>query len=79
LLFEMAPFVLFAAETHFTRVQAFTGGYERELPRFASWATAGLGGQVTFYNSSAVLAPIYGAHPAGAQLFLRFRLGQGNP
>ena len=76
LLFEMAPFTLYAAETHFTRVQAFTGGYERELPRLAAWATLGLGGQITLYNASKPLAPIYGAHPVGAQLFLRLRIGQ---
>ena len=76
LLFKMAPFVLYASETHFTRVQAFTGGYERELPRLASWASLGIGAQFTAYNSSKPLAPIYGAHPIGAQLFLRVRVGQ---
>ena len=76
LLFEMAPFTLYASETHFTRVQAFTGGYERELPRLAAWATLGMGGQMTVYNSSKLLAPIYDAHPIGAQLFLRLRIGQ---
>lgn len=75
LLFEMAPFVLFAAETHFTRVQAFTGGYERDLPRVAKWLNTGLGGQFTVYNASKRLAPIYGAHPVAAQIFLRMRLG----
>ncbi len=79
LLFEMAPFVLYANENHFTRVQAFTGGYERELPRFASWATAGIGGQLTVYNASLPLAPIYGAHPFGGQIFLRFRIGTNRP
>ncbi len=76
LLFETAPYVLYAAETHFTRVQAFTGGYERELPRLAAWASLGMGGQITAYNASKPLAPIYGAHPVGAQLFLRLRIGQ---
>jgi hypothetical protein len=74
LLYEEAPFVLLVDEIRFTRVQAYTAGYERELPKFASWVSAGLGSQFTYFGTPNNLRPIYGDHPFGIQTFLRFRL-----
>lgn len=73
-LFEEEPFVLLVDEQRIGRVQAFTAGYERELPRTASWLSTGLGAQLTIFRAPANLAPIYGTHPAGIQVFLRLRL-----
>ncbi len=59
-------------------VQAYTAGYERELPRNwfsgARWLTAGIGGQVTLYRPPVELRKVYGDTPVGAQIFLRLRL-----
>jgi hypothetical protein len=74
LLFQEAPFVLLVDEQRFTRVQAFTAGYERDLPFPGSWLNVGAGGQLTVFRAPANLAPVYGSHPVGAQLFLRLRL-----
>ncbi len=74
LLFEESPLVLLIDDVRFTRVQAYTVGYERELPRFANWLSTGLGSQFTYYGTPDNLRPIYGDHPLGVQVFLRFRL-----
>ncbi len=54
------------------RVQAYTAGYDHEFHFIPGLATA-LGGQVTFYGKPAFLTPVYGQHPVGAVLFMRFR------
>jgi hypothetical protein len=77
ILFEEAPFVLLVDEVRLARVQAFTGGYERELPSWPRYLRTGIGSQLTFYRTPANLAPIYGDRPIGLQLFLKFRLGSG--
>ncbi|HYL96049.1 MAG TPA: hypothetical protein VET69_09610, partial [Terriglobales bacterium] len=59
-------------ERFLARVQAYTAGYDREFPWVPHVSTA-LGGQVTFYGKPAFLSSIYGAHPVGVLLFLRFR------
>ena len=61
-----------APERFLARVQAYTAGYDREFPCVPHVSTA-LGGQVTFYGKPAFLTSIYGAHPVGVLLFLRFR------
>jgi hypothetical protein len=76
LLFEEQPFVLFADEVRLARVQAYTAGYERELPVNRGPLRFGIGGQVTLFHAPPLLAPIYDANPVGAQLFLRARLGR---
>ena len=61
-----------APERFLGRVQAYSAGYDREF----SWlpdVSSALGGQVTFYGKPAFLTPVYGAHPLGFLLFLRFR------
>jgi hypothetical protein len=60
-------------ERYFTRVQAYTIGYDREIGHIPHLATA-IGGQVTAYGVPDVLKPLYGSHPAGLSLFLRLRV-----
>lgn len=60
-------------ERYFTRVQAYTFGYDRELGDIRHLSTA-LGGQVTFYATPATLSQAYGSHPVGAVVFLRMRV-----
>jgi hypothetical protein len=76
-LYEESPFVLLVDEQRLARVQAYTAGYERELPWQLRYVSAGLGGQVTFYHAPSFLDPIYGARPVGAQVFFRLRVGHG--
>jgi hypothetical protein len=73
--YEESPFVLLVDEQRLARVQAYTTGYERELPWHLRYATAGMGGQVTFYHVPPFLDPIYGSHQVGVQLFFKVRLG----
>jgi hypothetical protein len=74
LLYPEDPFVLLVDERRYARVHAYTAGYERELPRIATWLGQGIGGQVTSFVSPPVLEPVYGAHPWGIQLFVRLRI-----
>ena len=60
------------SERFFTRVQAYTVGYEREVGHIPHLSTA-LGGQLTWYGVPDVLQPIYGRRPVGGILFLRLR------
>jgi hypothetical protein len=61
------------SERYFTRVQAYTAGYDREIGRLAHLSTA-IGGQLTWYGVPARLTSTYGPHPIGGLLFLRLRL-----
>ena len=61
-----------APERFLGRVQAYTAGYDREFSWVRHVSTA-LGGQITFYGKPELLNPIYGAHPVGVLLFVRFR------
>ena len=60
------------SERYFTRVQAYSAGYEREVGHIPHLSTA-LGGQLTWYGVPDALQPIYGGHPVGGILFLRLR------
>lgn len=60
------------SERYFTRVQAYSAGYEREVGRIPHLST-GLGGQFTWYGVPEILQPVYGSHPVGVILFLRVR------
>ncbi|MEO8026489.1 MAG: hypothetical protein ABI823_08445 [Bryobacteraceae bacterium] len=75
LLYEEAPFVLLVDERRLARVQAYTAGYERDLPGMPRALQTGVGGQFTIFHAPPVLAPIYGNNLVGVQLFLRLRLG----
>jgi hypothetical protein len=59
-------------ERYFTRVQAYTAGYDREFGR-ARHVSMAIGGQVTWYGVPQALEPIYGSHPAGVVAFFRVR------
>lgn len=74
LLFQQTPLLLLVDEQRYSRVQAYTGGYERELPRFTPWLATGIGGQLTLFHAPPNLAPIFDANPVGVQLFLRMRI-----
>jgi hypothetical protein len=54
------------------RVQAYTGGYERDCDLVPHLAT-GLGAQLTVYTTPGTLVSEYGNHPVGAVVFLRIR------
>jgi hypothetical protein len=59
------------------RVQAYTFGYDHDfdfIPRVAS----AIGAQFTTYGVADALKPIYGSHPVGFALFVRFRPFSGN-
>jgi hypothetical protein len=60
-------------ETPIGRVQAWTFGYERELPVGSVPLRIGLGAQVSVYGLPTELKPIYGDRPAGVLVFLRLR------
>ena len=60
-------------ETPLGRVQAWTFGYERELPVGSAPIRLGLGAQATAYGLPAALKPIYGDHPVTLAFFLRLR------
>ena len=55
------------------RVQAYTFGYERDLPVKLSRVKVGVGVQATAYGLTEQLKPVYGNHPAGFSVFLHIR------
>jgi hypothetical protein len=59
-------------ERYFTRVQAYTFGYDRELGHVRHISTA-LGAQFTAYGVPTTLSRTYGSHPYGAVVFVRVR------
>jgi hypothetical protein len=59
-------------ERYFTRVQAYSVGYDRDLAHWLHVATA-IGGEFSWYGVPADLDSIYGSHPCGVVLFLRLR------
>jgi hypothetical protein len=72
LLFGDNPLPLNFREQPAGRVQAYTFGYDHDvdlIPRIAS----AIGGQFTIYGVANAFAPIYGSHPAGFAVFVRFR------
>jgi hypothetical protein len=72
LLSQTGPLPAGFVERYFTRVQAYTFGYDRELGHTSHISTA-LGGQLTAYGVPAALSASYGSHPFGAVVFLRLR------
>jgi len=54
------------------RVQAYTGGYGREVKLLPHLLTA-VGAQITMYTTPDPLKSEYGSHPLGAVVFLRIR------
>ncbi len=54
------------------RVQAYAGGYDRDIPLIPHLETA-LGAQVTLYSMPETLTALYGSHPVGVVVFVRLR------
>src|SRR5712672_1238600 len=54
------------------RVQAYTFGYDHDIDLIPNVASA-IGAQFTTYGVADVLKPIYGSHPVGFTIFVRFR------
>lgn len=59
-------------ERFLARVQAYSFGYDREF-NFIPHVSSALGGQYTLYAKPASLDPLYGSHPMGVLMFVRFR------
>jgi hypothetical protein len=72
LLIGEVPAALQVEENPIGRVQAYTFGYERDLPIGPSFLNIGLGFQATAYGLPPQLKSIYGDHPASFQVFLHF-------
>jgi hypothetical protein len=60
-------------ETPIGRIQAYTVGYEREVPLNLRWLRAGLGIQETTYSTPPQLRSVYGDHPVTVALFIKLR------
>ena len=58
---------------HAFRIVGFTAGYTREIASLGPVRTA-IGANATTYAIPRELRPSYGEHPAGLNIFLRFRL-----
>ncbi|HZZ41221.1 MAG TPA: hypothetical protein VFE06_18930 [Acidobacteriaceae bacterium] len=72
LLLGERPVPLGFTEEPAGRVQAYTFGYDRNLPLLPHFETA-LGAQVTAYTDGDRLKPVYGSDPMGVVVFLRLR------
>jgi hypothetical protein len=59
-------------ERYFTRVQAYTFGYDRELGH-AGHISPAIGAQLTAYGVPSALASAYGSHPTTVVAFVRVR------
>jgi hypothetical protein len=59
-------------EAFLARIQAYTLGYDRAFDLIPHLSTA-FGGQFMWYGKPAFLDPVYGPHPVGGVVFLRFR------
>lgn len=55
------------------RIQAYTFGYERELPVGLQWLNVGLGIQATAYSLPSQFKTVYGNHPSTIAVFLKLR------
>jgi hypothetical protein len=73
LLVGEVPAALNLPEDPIGRVQAYTFGYERDLPIPLHSVRLGVGGQVTTYGMPPQIETIYGPHPRAVVAFLRFR------
>ena len=55
------------------RIGAYTLGYTRDVPLF-SYVETGIGANFSFYSLPDAIKPVYGNHPVGGNIFIRFRL-----
>ncbi len=67
------PTVRSTEEDPIGRIQAYTFGYERDLPIATSHLKVGLGSQVTLYGLPEQIKAVYGNRPAAFTMFLRIR------
>ena len=66
-------------EEHFlARIQAYSFGYDREFP-FIPHVSSALGAQLTLYGKPSSLDALYGDHPLGVVVFVRFRPTPSSP
>jgi hypothetical protein len=72
LLLGENPFPFGFQGRYFTRMQAYTIGYDREVGNIPHIATA-IGGQFSWYGVPGILRTDYGSHPVGITLFMRVR------
>jgi hypothetical protein len=73
LLVGEIPAALEVEEDPIGRVQAYTFGYERDLPIPSSFLNVGFGFQATTYGLTSQMKSIYGEHPAAFTFFLHLR------
>jgi hypothetical protein len=73
LLVGEIPAALDVEEEPIGRVQAYTFGYERDLPVRIPSIKVGLGAQVTAYGLTSEMKSVYGNRPAAFSVFLRIR------
>jgi hypothetical protein len=64
---------LFANQTGVYRIGAYTAGYTHDFDWFRRVET-GIGANCTAYSLPGAIKPIYGNHPVGGNVFVRFRL-----
>jgi hypothetical protein len=55
------------------RVGSYTIGYTRDVDLFR-YVETGIGANFSAYSLPSVIRPYYGDHPAGGNIFIRFRL-----
>ena len=55
------------------RIGAYTVGYTRDVDLFR-WVETGIGANFTAYSLPGAIQPVYGNHPIGGNIFVRFRL-----
>ncbi len=55
------------------RIEAYTAGYTRDIGWFRN-IEAGIGANATVYGVPGAIRQYYGSHPAGVNVYLRFRL-----
>jgi hypothetical protein len=73
LLTGEVPATLRVEEEPIGRVQAYTFGYEKDIPVGPSSLNLGLGAQFTMYGLTPQLKTIYGDHPSAVSVFLHLR------
>jgi hypothetical protein len=73
LLVGETPAALTVEENPVGRIQAYTFGYERDLPIGPSFLNVGVGAQVTTYGLPPQFSAVYGNHPVAVIMFLHLR------
>jgi len=73
LLVGETPAALGVEEDPIGRVQAYTFGYQRDLPVVPSFLKLGLGVQATTYGMTSQMKSIYGNRPVGFAFFVHLR------